>query len=147
MNAYTIRVVCPGDKGRGHESRTANVVLFEFGTDIEGVEKYWGGWHTTTAPSRAQKPEKRGARSLKHDQWWADIETEAAKERRRTFNLSGEILTDKDLKGIYTCPLCRDNLQVSDWEKLCQILDRLRANDVEKLTLANLRMIYETHTG
>lgn len=147
MNAFTIRVVCPGDKGRGHESRTANVVRFEFGTDIEGMEKYWGGWHTTYVPSRAQRPEKRWSQSHKLDGWWQDAETEEAKERRRTLNPSGDILTNKDLKGIYTCPVCRDNLQVSDWGKLCRILDKLRANNVDRLTLAGLRKIYETHTS
>jgi hypothetical protein len=149
MNIPRIQITCPGDKGRGHESRTANVVRFEFGTETEGTERFWSGWHTMRAPSRAQRFEKRFSRSLKLDSWWDDDETEEAEveSRRRELTDDGEIKWDKDLKGVYTCPLCRDNLQVSDWGKLCRVLDRLRENSVETVTLSNLKMVYETCGG
>jgi hypothetical protein len=145
VTAYTIRVACPGDKGRGHETRPANVVRFFF-IDESSANEGAGitpGWHDTTGLSRSQRPEKLAQRSTL-DAWNYDYNTEAGREH--VDSLEPGVTWREDMNRVFKCALCRDNVQVADFPKLCRILDALRAHNVQTLTLANLRTIYETYS-
>ncbi|WP_307462546.1 hypothetical protein [Pseudarthrobacter oxydans] len=66
--------------------------------------------------------------------------------REHVDSLEPGVTWQTDMNRVYKCTICRDNVQVADFAKLCRILDTLLANSVEALTLARLRAIYETYS-